>query len=298
MKGIHLTLDSWRDGRDSDGWKKAKKKEEEKLYLELYEDDEFYCEKVNVVDESTKANLGPPKIVRPVTRLASDLEVLQKFFSADSPPWRFVRGSKVSLVKYGFGDASKSGFGSTIEVENGIAYRYGIWGTDTRDESSNYRELENLAEALEAEAALNKLQGYEIFLLTDNSTSELAFFKGTSSSKKLFEIIVRLRCLEMHHECKIHFIHVSGSRMIAQGTDGLSRGDLCEGVMKGKNMLSFVPLHLSARDRAPQMLDWMADWITPNLKMGEVIEYLEVEDWFWRGHDIIGGALNSDGIER
>jgi len=36
----------------------------------------------------------------------------------------------------------------------------------------------------------------------------------------------------------IHVIHVSGKRMIAQGTDGVSRGFLMEGVMAGDDMLS------------------------------------------------------------
>eukprot|EP00957_Ditylum_brightwellii_P106338 8112519-Ditylum_brightwellii.AAC.2 len=34
--------------------------------------------------------------------------------------------------------------------------------------------------------------------------------------------------MEIH--CKIHLVHVMGTRMIAQGTDVLSRGNLDEGV--------------------------------------------------------------------
>jgi hypothetical protein len=34
----------------------------------------------------------------------------------------------------------------------------------------------------------------------------------------------------MKHSVKIHLIHVSGKRMISQGTDGISRGSLIEGV--------------------------------------------------------------------
>jgi len=43
----------------------------------------------------------------------------------------------------------------------------------------------------------------------------------------------------------VHVIWVSGKCMIAQGADGLSRGDLTNGVMSGKPMLDFAPLHLS-----------------------------------------------------
>jgi len=156
--------------------------------------------------------------------------------------------------------------------------------------------LENLAESLETEGSLDKLNGCEIFLLTDNSTAELAFFKGTSSSPKLLKIIIRLRRLEMYSKCKINFIHVAGSRMIAQGTDGLSRGDLGEGVMKGSSMLSFVPLHLTATHRSVQLLTWAKSWIEPTLRNNEKLEVLSEEDWFWRAHDIVGGGTNADGI--
>jgi len=298
LKGIHLTLDSWRDGRDADGWKISKK---DRATMKSYEQEDFddgYFGKGE--DDGSYINSSspqkPPKLVTPVPRLLSDLEVLNEFFSTPEPPYRFVRGGKMTLVKYGFGDASKSGFGSTIETNDGIAYRYGVWSSSTQEESSNFRELENLAESLEMEGSLEKLTGCEIFLLTDNSTAELAFFKGTSSSPKLLKIIIRLRRLEMHSKCKINFIHVAGSRMIAQGTDGLSRGDLGEGVMKGSSMLSFVPLHLSAIHRSAHLLTWARTWIEPTLRQNEKLEILSEEDWFWRAHDIVGGANNADGI--
>jgi hypothetical protein len=37
---------------------------------------------------------------------------------------------------------------------------------------------------------------------------------------------------------------------------GLSRGNLLEGVMKGDNFLSFVPLHLSALERSSDLEGW------------------------------------------
>jgi hypothetical protein len=65
-----------------------------------------------------------------------------------------------------------------------------------------------------------------LLLFTDNSVAEGAFFRGTSSNPKLFSLILRLRALEMHHSLRIHVVHISGKRMIMQGTVGLSRGDL------------------------------------------------------------------------
>ena len=47
----------------------------------------------------------------------------------------------------------------------------------------------------------------------------------------------------------LHVIHVLGKRMIAQGTDGCSRGLLMEGVMTGRDMLVFVDLAHTAIKR-------------------------------------------------
>ena len=42
-----------------------------------------------------------------------------------------------------------------------------------------------------------KLRDYEVFLLTDNMVAKNAFYKGTSLSGTLFNLILRLRKLEL-----------------------------------------------------------------------------------------------------
>jgi len=79
--------------------------------------------------------------------------------------------------------------------------------------------------------------------------------------------------------------------MIEQGMDGLSRGNLTEGVMTGKAMRWFVPLDLSALDRVPKVIDWVRSWTQePNLQP------LEPEEWFTKGQDMVGGAKNVEGV--
>ena len=234
--------------------------------------------------------------MEPVRRLIEDLRCLKNYFDADTPPWRFVRGNRIYIARYGFADASKSGFGSTIETKNGIVYRYGTWGLDGEEQSSNFRELKNLALCLELEISNGNIKGSEVFIFTDNSTAESAYYKGTSSSRALLDIVFKLRRLEFSEGLKIHFIHIAGSRMIAQGTDGLSRGDLNEGVMRGLNMLSFVPLHMSALEGENNLKSWIQKWIFPSLSKKEKIEFLSESDWFYRGHDIMGGFKNLDNV--
>jgi len=50
-------------------------------------------------------------------------------------------------------------------------------------------------------------------------------------------MIVELRKLEMNGNLFIHFILISGRRMLAQGTNGVSRADLFSGVIGGTTNL-------------------------------------------------------------
>ena len=76
-------------------------------------------------------------------------------------------------------------------------------------------------------------------MFTDNTTCENSFYKGTSTSPFLFDLVLRLRLLTLKVGMRLHLIHVAGTRMIDQGSDGLSRGLLYGGVMMGKNMSVF-----------------------------------------------------------
>lgn len=84
LKGIHLTLDSWRGGRDADGWK---------LQGEL--GCHFSAEEVTPT---------APATVQPVPRLLDDLQALSHLMAADSLPTRLIRSSSVMVALYGFGD--------------------------------------------------------------------------------------------------------------------------------------------------------------------------------------------------
>jgi hypothetical protein len=115
---------------------------------------------------------------------------------------------------------------------------------------------------------------------TDNSTAKNAFWKGTSTSRRLYELVLELRCLEHKHGSLLQVIHVSGKRMIAQGTDGLSRADHTQGVIKGLGMVEFMPLHLDPLEREPKLRGWFEE-----LTHGLDATFLEPEDWFEKGHE-------------
>jgi len=146
-------------------------------------------------------------------------------------------------------------------------------------------------EALEAGLLADKLTNSEVFVFTNNSTAEGAFYKGHSDSKLLFDLILQLRQIKMSGALHLHVVHVTGTRMIQQGTDGLSHGDMTEGVMQRSPMLDHIPLHLDATQRSHDLLAWIRSWcpdpnITPILPA----------NWFKRGHGLHGGVWSHYGL--
>ena len=302
LRGIYNTMNAWRGNRDKDGWKYNKaeldmvRAMDEEMNEEgdvLWRDEKFASELRRKGDPGKSPSKNPKRVVA-VDRLVGDINALKSLLEGDTPPDRLVRGASICVVRHGFGDASKAGFGASWESKKGIRYRYGCWGSDHDNSSSNLRELTNLVETLELMATEGDLEGVEMFLFTDNSTAEWAFYKGSSSSESLFNLVLRLRKLEMRVSCKLHLVHVSGKRMIAQGSDGLSRGDFSEGVMKGDDMKTFIPLHLSAIERSEGLKAWIESWTGDS-----VLEWLKPDEWTTRGHNLVEGVMekNIDGIK-
>jgi len=130
-------------------------------------------------------------------------------------------------------------------------------------------------ECLEERGSKGLLDDLEVFMFTDNSTVDAAFWKGSSKSKKLLDLVLRLWQLEMRTGMILHIVHVSGKRMIAQGKDGLSRGDHSTGVMTGKLITAFVPLHLGAFERSQELQSW-TEFILSDCSP----KFLTPEGWF------------------
>jgi hypothetical protein len=127
-----------------------------------------------------------------------------------------------------------------------------------KEHNSNFFELANLVHVLEDLHDAGELAGHEIFMFTNNTTAEAAHYHGTTKKgKQLFDLVLRLRKIEMEGDCRIILVRVAGKRMIWQGSNGLSRGDENTEVMSGEEMMSFVALHLRAVDRSDELLPWI-----------------------------------------
>ena len=286
LKGIHLTLDGWRANRDENGWKSPE--------LQAHLDEERRGNEGNRKFGRGRSKLKDyPETVRPVPRLLNDLKALSVLTQDEVPPVLLVQSEKVCIAKYMFGDASGSGFGTSCSDGLKTEVEFGTWTEQGAENSSNYREFANFVMKLEVEGSRGRLTGAEMFLFTDNSTTESAFCNGTSSSQTLFELVLRIKVVQLKYGTKIHVIHVSGTRMISQGTDGLSRGNLFEGVLTDGNMLKHIPIQRGACERSPELLKWIRKWTDePGLSP------LRPDEWIWRGQGLAPYATqNPDGME-
>ena len=116
---------------------------------------------------------------------------------------------------------------------------------------------------------------------------------GSSKSEMIFDPVVLQHFLSISFKCNVHFVHVAGNQMISHVTDGISRGDMYEGIMKGETMLSFLPLEKSALARSPALSKWLEGWSST---LGRKMAVLDPDGWFECGHNHNGGGINMDGV--
>jgi hypothetical protein len=179
--GFHLTIDSWLPNRGPDGWRLPHTPD-------TLQEGELYG-----ANKTTSTYDEGPTFVKAADRFKHDVDALLLLTSSPKPPLKLSRPRSNACVYYGFGDASGDAFGASFQIGNNIHFDYGQWTTQvSKEESSNWRELANLTEALEDQVHHHGLQDCELFLFTNNTTAEAAFLKGTSKSPRLFELVLRL----------------------------------------------------------------------------------------------------------
>ena len=275
LKGLHLTLEMWRPDRDEGGWK-LPRNDWARLQVHLIE------EGIDVDALGTEYS-DAPEIVTRAPRLVQDLDALYILTNDPKPPLRIVRSKLLKALGVSFVDASGQGKGgSTMPSLHPVSIRFAK-DPGNAGESSNFRELNNLVEILEEEHLNGNLNNIEVFICTDNVVAERAFYKGSSKSEKLYNLVLRLRLLQQTGSFKLHVLHVAGTRMIEQGSDGLSRGLPYEGLLgQNKSFLDYLPLHLTVFERCCEFKSWLLDWIP------SFVKFLNLEDWFELGNDIVG----------
>ena len=285
MKGLHLTIDSWRPFRGVDGFKLRGKELENALTWGL--DRDMPCRRAkDEMDEEGGPHVllmalrgssddKPPVEVKPVARFIDDLAYLTQLTQADTPPKQLYR-AKHALALFVIGNASRKAKGAVVVSQYGLDYESGVWSQHWRGKPSNVREAENLGDRLKQLAGelainvaerlktLNKsgaLANHKVFILTNNSAFEGSYYKGHLASKELSDIVFRLYKAQQTGGFILHVLHISGKRMKATAVNSLSRGDHTEGMMAGKDPLSSLPFHQGADTRSQGRVGkWVRSW--------------------------------------
>ena len=172
---------------------------------------------------------------------------------------------KCVVLIYGFADASGSGLGSTLLIQKQIHYRIGTWSSTENTNSSNWRDFKNLVCDVEEADLKGRLEGSTVILATSNEVVELFLYKGNSTSENIFELVVRLRTVEIKFSTKLLVAYVYGKQMMTQGTDAVSRGSLKGGVALGEAMIKLCPWGSSSLESEENLKLWIQSWASKDI---------------------------------
>ncbi len=194
---------------------------------------------------------------------------------------RPVRPHDTCTLGCAWGDGSGTGTGGTCEVLGTAAHPMrmwmGTWEPHVHQFSSNWRELKTLDITLEQEVGWlqqtgkSRFENTTLLYFTDNMTTYHVTMSGSSSSPRLHALVQAIKTKELRLACHLEVVHVPGTTMIIQGTDGISRGVWLSPLHKRETSASlmcdlFAPVTFGpwlmewTRTANPGFLDLHKDW--------------------------------------
>eukprot|EP00804_Cyclotella_cryptica_P009707 CCRYP_011249-RA/>CCRYP_011249-RA protein AED:0.25 eAED:0.25 QI:0/0/0/0.5/1/1/2/0/403 len=241
FKSFYNALEAWRPNRDPNGWKLPGRDIAD--CDELSDDESLSEEDFEMAD----ARQSPPPTVTITEELVRDLDTLLLFYEEEEPVFLPLRPCNPDDYVYLCGDASAAGYAAGIQRPDGTTtVTLGNWTDVQTARGSNWREARNLALAFLRDVRSGRLDGKEVWALTDNLVFSIVSNKGMSKSIGLTDIVRDIKYECRKHNVFWHGLHISGKRMIKIGYDGGSRGDFDTGVMLGADICDLVPLALPA----------------------------------------------------
>jgi hypothetical protein len=140
---------------------------------------------------------------------------------------RQARGGHSGTIIPSFGDGSGTGTGGTVQYTEGEPFEMwlGTWHPRAFHFSANWKEMRTSLATLErAKTSKRDIKGITFFYFTDSSTVYFAVSKGSSSTPSLNDMVEKIKRLEIDLGCHLEVVHVPGTTIITERTDGLSRG--------------------------------------------------------------------------
>jgi hypothetical protein len=186
-----------------------------------------------------------------------------------------------------FGDGSGMGTGGTIQYpDEPMKMWTGAWSPRVWHFSSNWKELRTLLATLQHAEKDNKpIGGSTLFYFTDNLVTYYIVSSGSSCSPELHRLIVAIKTLEQKLDIVLEAVHVPGTSIITQGTDGLSRGIWCSPLHDRPDQKVILELVFAPIPHSPQLTAWACR----EAHVSPPVRYHHV-DWAsnWHPRQVIG----------
>jgi hypothetical protein len=186
---------------------------------------------------------GEPEYDRPITvsdglrKLCAYLmETVPVYAPRGAPMWPFVPSSLYAALLRGdaahakirvlhFDGSQGSGWGFGIQTSEDLALRIhpNTWAPDFNSATQVHNEAAAGANALDAAERLVDMTDALIIFRNDCAPALSALRKGSSTSPALQDAAMRIArsCARLNADCL--FLHVPGTTLVAEGTDGASR---------------------------------------------------------------------------
>jgi hypothetical protein len=141
---------------------------------------------------------------------------------------RQARATKSGTLVPSFGDGSGTGTGGTVQYREAEPFDMwmGVWSPRVYSFTSNWKEMRTLLATLERAKAQRRqdISGVTVFYFTDNTTTCFAVTSGSSTAPSLHDMVEKIKQLELELDIILEVVHLPGTTIITEGTDGLSRG--------------------------------------------------------------------------
>jgi hypothetical protein len=172
LKGLHLTIDSWREGCNADGWV-----EDEHVSEDEGDHTPGNASKAAKCVNGSQQGLGsPPDCVQAVPHLAQDIQCLHQLFSSSTPPCILSDPHTFILPYMALEMLLAPGLGAPLDLISTSCFTMGF---GVRMMTQAHQIIVNyLVSTLESGVASRYSAHLEIWIFTENFTAESVFYKG------------------------------------------------------------------------------------------------------------------------
>ena len=182
---------------------------------------------------------------------------------------RPIRYDKAAMLTPTWGDGSGTGTGGTIQVGQSPTIQWqGQWLPTVLSKSSNWKEAHTCLLTMQhlLRSHGQALRGTTVFYFTDNTTTYYALKKGSSRIPALHALVRDAKLISLEMGCLLEVVHVPGTVMINQGTDGLSRGVWVSPLHSGISPVQVTAAVFAPVPVVPDLLPWVSSLLpTPPL---------------------------------